>query len=123
MDQLNLKRDAKVYAEDGECGEVKHVILDHQTREVTDLVVEADGHEYLVPMSAVTDAAGDRVRIGCTRSEFMARRFEHDQFDTVKEEVARRESDGEATHGGAPLLDARSDAVEIGTSAGTGHWD
>jgi len=123
MTQLNLQRDAKVYTEDGEWGEVKHVILDHQTREVTDLVVEADGHEYLVPMSTVVDAAGDRVRIGCTPGELMARRFDHDQFDTVKEERARRESAGEATHGGAPLLDARDDAVEVGASSGTGNWD
>jgi uncharacterized protein (TIGR02271 family) len=112
---MNIQRDARVYAEDGEVGRVTHVVVDPATREVTDIVVGRDGGEWLIPMGEVASVEGDRVVIEGT-SAMLARHqsFYRDQYQPVDDERARDESVREAVAGGAPLLDADDDAVEIG---------
>ncbi len=54
MAEMEIDRDEKVVGPDGnEIGRVKHVIVDGPTRQVTDLVVEQHGEEFLVPLMSV----------------------------------------------------------------------
>jgi sporulation protein YlmC with PRC-barrel domain len=57
---------------DGPCGSVSRVVVDPVARSVTHLVVEPKGRlglGRLVPVDLV-DAAGDAIRLRCTRAEF-----------------------------------------------------
>jgi len=59
---------AKAQCTDGDCGEVRRVIVNPVAREVTHLVVEPKGRlglARLVPLDLV-DASGDQVEIHCT---------------------------------------------------------
>jgi sporulation protein YlmC with PRC-barrel domain len=63
---------AEASCTDGDCGEVRRVIVNPVAREVTHLVVEPKGRlglARLVPLSLV-DASGSQVRISCTLAEF-----------------------------------------------------
>jgi len=54
MAELEIDRNEKVVGPDGsEIGRVKHVIVDGPSRQVTDLVVEQNGEEFLVPLTSV----------------------------------------------------------------------
>jgi sporulation protein YlmC with PRC-barrel domain len=63
---------AEASCTDGDCGEVRRVIVNPVAREVTHLVVEPKGRlglARLVPLNLV-DASGGQVRIRCTLAEF-----------------------------------------------------
>ena len=63
---------AEASCTDGDCGEVRRVIVNPVAREVTHLVVEPKGRlglARLVPVDLV-ETSGDQVRIGCTLAEF-----------------------------------------------------
>ncbi|MGI8549795.1 MAG: DUF2382 domain-containing protein [Dehalococcoidia bacterium] len=122
MQHRNIEQDAPVEASDGEFGRVRHVIIDPQTREVTNLVVAASGgggqqgKEWLIPMSAVSEVTRDRVVLHGERAEFEhAPAFQREAFHAVDDETARDQTQERAVRGGAPLVDAKDDAVEIGT--------
>jgi len=54
MAEIEIDRNEKVVGLDGnEIGRVKHVIVDGPSRQVTDLVVEQNGAEFLVPLMSV----------------------------------------------------------------------
>ncbi len=54
MAEMEIDRDEQVVGPDGnEIGRVKHVIVDGPSRQVTDLVVEQHGAEFLVPLMSV----------------------------------------------------------------------
>ncbi len=54
MAEMEIERNEQVVGPDGsEIGRVKHVIVDGPTRQVTDLVVEQNGAEFLVPLTSV----------------------------------------------------------------------
>src|SRR5579871_2221539 len=55
MASLRVARDTRVVAEDGDVGGVRYVIADPVTHEVTHIVVEHEGHEWLFPIGAVRD--------------------------------------------------------------------
>ncbi len=115
MNTLKIERDARVVASDGEAGRVTQVVVDPQTREVTDMVVDHDGQQWLVPIGEVASAEKGTVRVRGTRAQLRgASRFERDQFDALAAKRADAETQGRATHGGAALRDAQENAVEIG---------
>lgn len=117
MAEMNLQRDARVFTADGEVGRVRHVVVDPETREVTDLVVEAHDRQYLIPIQAVDTLEGDCVTLAGTADAHWDVRFEREAYHPVDDERVRRESQREALHGGAPLMDARADAVQVGEPA------
>ena len=45
MADMNIQLNARVEASDGEIGRVKHVVVDPDTKEATDLVVADGGNE------------------------------------------------------------------------------
>ncbi len=114
MERQNIRRGASVFASDGEVGRVTHVVVDRQTREVTDIVVEHDGREQLIPISAVAAVEGGRVVLRADRSQLRGAPFDRDQFHGVDDEAAADESRRRADRGGAPLIDANDDAVAVG---------
>jgi len=64
----------KVVCSDGDCGELKRVVIDPVARAITHLVVEPKHREAsgrLVPIDLVS-STGDEIRLQCTRSEFQA---------------------------------------------------
>lgn len=120
MAGMDIDRDARVMASDGEVGRVKHVVVDGQTREVTDLVVDDGGNETLIPIAEVASADGKTVRLRGSRAQLRsAGMFNRDEFRGVDDDTAREESMGTARHGGAPLRDASDDSVAIDATRGT----
>jgi len=114
MADMNIQRSAKVMASDGEIGKVTHVIVDPRTKEVTELVVEGKNGQSTVPMSAVSKVEGDRVMLNGAGAQFSSRRFDREQYHPVDEGTVRAESEHTASRGGAPLLDAKKNEVEVG---------
>ena len=126
MSGMKIERDARVLASDGEVGRVTHVIVDRETREVTEIVVEHDGQERLLPIGAVASADGDTVRLrGDLRQVPLTDGFRRDEFHGVDDETADAQNRGRAERGGAALRDAQDDAVTIagvpGGTADAGH--
>lgn len=121
MSRIKIQRDARVEATDGEVGRVKHVIVDPDTREVTELVVGRDDQEWLISIAEVADTAGDTVKLRGDRARFEATGgFERDAHRPVDGERAQAESRRQARRGGAPLHKAGDDAVVIDTAGGRG---
>lgn len=115
MQSISIQRDATVTATDGEIGRVKHVIVDTDTREVTDLVVGRGADEWVIPMKAVAGIDGDTIMLSGSRSQFRsAPAFHRDEFEAVDQQRVEDESAGVATHGGAPLRAADEDTVIVG---------
>lgn len=115
MTSMNIQRDVCVYAEDSEVGRVTHVVLDPESREVTELIVGRNGSEWRIPIADVASAEGGRVTLHGGQGAFTrGERFSRDGFRPVDGEQARDESAHQTLHGGAPLLDASKDAVEAG---------
>jgi len=124
METATIKRDARVFVEDGELGRVKHVVIDPRTREVTHLVIRRDGDDRLIPTSRIVAIDGQVVRLEGDRARYYsASLFDREQFRPVDEDVARDESQGASLHGGAPLIDAEEDAVEIGGTGDVQRYD
>lgn len=120
MANMNIQRNARVMATDGEVGRVTHVVVDPTTREVTHIVVEDDGDESCVPVTQVATVEGDRVTLRGGVAEIGgASRFEREVFHAVDDEEARVETTHTAERGGAPLVDADEDEVQIGTGRAT----
>ncbi len=114
MADMNIQRDAHVMTAEGELGRVKHVIVDHQTKEVTDIVTEVDGNEAIIPMSAVASVEGDRVTLRGNRSQYASSgRFDKDRYHGVDENTVRTETERTSEHGGAPLVNADKNEVEV----------
>lgn len=113
MANLNIQRNARVMAADGEVGRVTHVVVDPQTKEVTDLVVEGNGGEQLVPVTAVQSMDGDRVLLQGSRAQFRGRAFDREYYHEVDDDEVREETTRTAQRGGAPLVDADEDEVEV----------
>ncbi len=64
MAEMEIRRNERVVAMDGmEVGHVTHVIVDHMTHQVTDLVVQHDGQEQLVPISNVERATSGEIML------------------------------------------------------------
>lgn len=106
-----IARGARAVDGGREAGRVEHVVIDRETHEVTDLVVRADGGVRLVPMRDVTRLDDDRVVLSDGLGEG---HFEDTLFAGLDASEARRRTERRALHGGAPLLDARADAVVVG---------
>lgn len=116
---MKIERNAKVMASDGEVGRVKHVVVDPQTKEVTQLVVADGGEEYLVPMTDVASVNGDRVMLSGGRATVGQARFDRETYHAVDEDRVAEESTETARRGGAPLLDADDEEVEVGGQQAT----
>ena len=114
MSDLKIERGALVVATDGEVGRVSHVVVDRDTRELTDLVVDWGGREVVIPVAEIASARGDQVVLRGPSSGLALDSFDRDQFRPVDDEAARQESARRAAHGGTPLLDAADDAVVVG---------
>ena len=115
MESISIDRDATVMATDGELGRVKHVIVDADTREVTDLVVGRGREEWVIPMRAVAGLDEDRIMLNGARAQFRAApAFHRDEFQALDDDRAERESAGVATHGGATLREADDHGVVVG---------
>lgn len=112
---MEIQRHATVIATDGELGQVTHVVVSPDTKEVTEIVVAHDGAESLVPMSEVSSIDGDIVTLAGPRARYtQAEAFQRDAFAGLDDERVRDETEQTARHDGAPLLNASEGAVEIG---------
>jgi len=117
MDELKIERDASVMAEYREVGRVTHVIVDPQTKEITQVVVAHDNRESTIPIAAIVSAGGGTVRLREGADAALRGDFARDAFHGLDDRTADAENAGIATHGGAPLRDAAADAVVIARPA------
>lgn len=118
MAEMNIQRNARVIAADGEVGSVRHVVVDPGTKEVTHLVVDNGDQDQMIPVTSVASVEGDRVTLKGGRSQVnaSARAFDREHYHAIEEETARQETTRQAERGGAPLVDAAKDQVQIAGS-------
>ncbi len=119
MDTLKIERDARVLDGEREVGRVTHVIVDPQTKEITQVVVAHDDRESTIPIAAVAAAGGGMVRLRDGMGATFRDGFARDAFHGLDERTAGAENAGIATHGGAPLREAETDAVIVERPAAT----
>jgi len=113
MATMQINRHVPVQASDGEAGRVMHVVLDPDTKEVTDLILDGPHGRSIVPITSVVKAEAERILLGISRAEAARQPFAAAQYHGIDEAVVREESQHTATHGGAALLDADQDGVEL----------
>ncbi len=125
MAEMDIHRDDRVVTADGvELGRVKHVVVDGPTRQVTDFVVEQDGHEWLVPMSAVVQNSGNSLTLRSTGAELTsAARFDRGEYhavddDAVDNDTAYAGNSGQAMPGAATLEHAGHDDAVVDDERG-----
>ena len=83
MLSTEIPRNARVEAADGELGRVRHVIVDPESRQTTDLIVEQDGRQWLVSASAVAGVEGDRVRLQTERAQVQTHSADLSAFEAL----------------------------------------
>ncbi len=70
---MDIPLNAEVQCTDGYAGHTTHVVLNPINRQVTHVVVRPDNLfsnvDYLVPVSVITDAEPNHVRLHCTKEE------------------------------------------------------
>jgi uncharacterized protein (TIGR02271 family) len=120
MAEMEFHRNDRVLTADGmEVGRVKHVIVDGPTRQVTDIVVEWEGREWLMPLSAVGKSGNNSVTLLSTGAELSnAAGFDRHEFHAVDDDTLGDEYRGTATPGSATLEHARGDSAVIDDERG-----
>ena len=88
MARMEIPQHAQVEAADGALGRVRHVVVDPQTQDLTDLVVEQDGRQWLVPASAVAGVEGERVRLAGDRVQYQRQPADLTAFEVLPGEPA-----------------------------------
>lgn len=112
--QAVVYEDARVQTPEGDEGRVRHVIVDPQTREVIDLVIAAHGHDWLLPLTDVVSIVDDTIILPQPVADCPGvSPFDPHAYRAVQPEEARSQTQERAEHGGAPLLNAREDAVVV----------
>jgi sporulation protein YlmC with PRC-barrel domain len=98
MAEIEIHRDDRVLTADGmEIGNVKHVIVDGPTRQVTEIVVGRDGEEWLVPMSGIMRSGDGDLTLQASRADFAGTAlFDRHRYHAVDEDEldARRHDAG-----------------------------
>jgi uncharacterized protein (TIGR02271 family) len=120
MAEIEIHRNDRVLTADGmEIGNVKHVIVDGPTRQVTDIVVARDGEEWLVPMSGIMRSGSGQLTLQASQADFASTAmFDRHQYHAVDESELDAESAGRATPGAATLERAEGDRAVIGDARG-----
>ncbi len=115
MAEMEIHRNDRVITADGmEIGTVKHVIVDGTTRQVTEIVVDQDGHEMLVPLSAVMQNNGNSLTLRSTGAELASTAgFDRQAYHALDEDTLYDESGGRAVPGSATLEHASGDTAVI----------
>ncbi len=121
MAEMEIHRNDRVLTADGMAvGEVKHVIVDGTTRQVTDIVVDQDGHEWLVPLSAVMQNTGNTLTLRSTVDELASTAgFDRHAYHALDEDTLYDEGQGRAVPGSATLERASGDTAVIADERGT----
>jgi len=78
MPDMKIERNARVLTKDGELGRVSHLVVDRRTKEVTDIVVECDGREQMIPVSQVASVSGDEVTLTGGNRDFQKTAFDRE---------------------------------------------
>ncbi len=120
MAEMEIHRSDRVITADGmEIGEVKHVIVDGTTRQVTDIVVDHDGNEWLVPLSNVLQSGGGSLTLRSTQAELATTApFNRPAYHALDDERSYEESQGRAVPGSATLEHATGDTAVIADERG-----
>jgi sporulation protein YlmC with PRC-barrel domain len=82
---MDIPLRVEVRCSDGACGKSFAIIVDPDTDQVTHVVVQASGGDYLVPIDVITDSAPTHIQLRWSRAELEAAEpFE--RLETLSEE-------------------------------------
>ena len=112
MYPTNIQPGAPVVAADGEVGRVTHVVVEPGTRDLSELVVDRDGQEWIIPISLVEGTSGDAVLLRGSRDRVLTTRFDRERFRAAEQTNAGDEGAAPALHGSGPLQ--RTEGVALG---------
>ncbi len=114
MAELEIDRDERVVSGDGmEIGRVKHVIVDSMTKQVTDLVVEQNHEERLIPITEVERGTGGELMLRAAPANAM--HFMRDEYHAVDEDEI---STMRASGGGTGTVESATDNSVVIDDAG-----
>ncbi len=121
MAEIEITRNEQVLAADGtEIGRVIHVIVDGNTRQVSDLVVERDGNEVMIPITSVSRGTGNTLTMLAPASTAMnGPMFDRTGYHEVEEGDVEMMPEGRTT-GGATLENVTRDSATIMETDTTG---
>ncbi len=115
MADMEITRNERVMGTDGqEMGRVVHVIVDTHTKQLTDLVVEHDHQEMVVPISAVERTSSGAITLRNT-SQGMA--FQREMYHEVDEDRLDATT-ATPSAPGVTVRDADEDSVTISDTRG-----
>jgi len=114
MAEMEITRNERVLAADGtEVGRVIHVIVDGNTRQVSDLVVERDGNEVMIPITSVGRGTGNTLTMLAPATTAMnGPMFERAAYHEVEESDVETMPTRQ-TAGGAILENVTRDSATI----------
>lgn len=113
MAEMEIDRNEMVTSVDGtDIGRVKHVIVDGPDRQVTDLVIEQDGEERLIPITEVERGERGELLLRATPMETGAMPFTRDAYHAVDEDEITATPTG-SRGGGSTIESASTDSVVI----------
>ncbi len=114
MAEMEITRNERVLAADGaEIGRVIHVIVDGNTRQVSDLVVERDGNEVMIPIASVSRGTGNTLTLMAPATTAMnGPMFDRTGYHEVDEGDVETMPDRQ-TAGGATLENVTRDSATI----------
>jgi uncharacterized protein (TIGR02271 family) len=120
MAEMEIHRNDRVITADGmEVGHVTHVIVDGPTRQVTDIVVDQDGHEWLVPLSAVAQSGSNRLMLRTTGAELAGMgAFDRYAYHALDADDLDERGDARPAPGTAALERASGDTAVIDDARG-----
>ncbi|MDQ2785045.1 MAG: YsnF/AvaK domain-containing protein [Chloroflexota bacterium] len=113
MAEMEIDRNEMVTSADGmEIGRVTHVIVDGPNREVTDLVIEQNGAERLIPITEVERGGRGELMLRATPTETGGMPFTRDAYHAVDEDEIVSAPTGNRG-GGTTIESASTDSVVI----------
>ena len=69
---MDIPLRVEVRCSDEDCGKSMAIIVDPDTEQVTHIVVQAAGNDYLVPIDAISESAPDHIQLRWSKAELEA---------------------------------------------------
>jgi hypothetical protein len=116
MSGFDFKIGAVVHCPDGRCGRLLKVVVDPETREVTDLIVEKGfllSEDRVLPADAVEEAAADEIHVSVASHEL-------EEFERYDEDVVEVPAPGYLSGRRGGAVDRAHYAVWLAYDQGRG---
>ena len=90
---MDIPLRVEVRCSDAVCGKSVAIIVDPNTEQVTHIVVQTAGSDYLVPIDAISESAPDHIQLRWSRTELEAAEpFERQEAISAEEQIMQMQA-------------------------------